>query len=172
LKNFGFVDETTVVAAGINGKMSEFNASLGLLQLKKMPQVLAARQAVDKAYRHLVRDIRGVVIPVWPESATVNWSYFPIRITPDYPVSRDDLYAQLKCRGIHGRRYFYPLISEFPMYRNSPSAQQGNLPQACQASREVICLPQHTGLSYEDIERIVGAIGEIACENTPLLKAA
>lgn len=158
LKNFGFVDEVTVVAAGINGKMSEFNAALGLLQLQHMPEVLAQRQRVDRLYRTHLAGLQDIELPLWPAGTEVNWSYFPIRVKPSFSMNRDQLYMVLKENGILGRRYFYPLISEFPMYRGLPSAQASLLPHATQASREVICLPQHPGLSDADIEQICDCI--------------
>jgi len=171
LKNFGFVDEVTVVAAGINGKMSEFNAALGLLQLKHMPVVLQRRQQIDALYREHLNSIPGIVLPEWPANDQVNWSYFPIRVKADFPVVRDVLYESLKERGIYSRRYFYPLISEFPLYRGEPSSQAHVLPNATTASREVICLPQHPGLSDQDVQHICHCIYEISQEakrNFPL----
>ena len=158
LKNFGFVDEVTVVATGINGKMSEFNAALGLLQLRQIDELLAKRHSIDTIYRERLSGIQGIALPEWPEEADVNWSYFPIRIGTEFPLSRDALYLQLKAAGILARRYFHPLISEFPMYRGLPSAQVNSLPNAHKASREVICLPQHPGLSTADIDHVCMSI--------------
>lgn len=161
LKNFGFVDEVTVVAAGINGKMSEFNAALGLLQMRHMPQVLARREAVDRQYRQQLAGVDGIELPQWPQEADMNWSYFPIRVKPGFPTDRDTLYQALKAQGITARRYFYPLISEFPMYRGLASAQPGLLPHATQAAREVICLPMHPNLSAGDIQRVCDCILQV-----------
>jgi dTDP-4-amino-4,6-dideoxygalactose transaminase len=171
LKNFGFVDEVTVVAAGINGKMSEFNAALGLLQLKYMPTVLARRAQIDALYRERLAIVDGIEIKSLPEQDRVNWSYFPIRVKPHFGLSRDALYDLLKCQGVSGRRYFYPLISEFPMYRGLPSAQTGALPHATNASREVICLPQHPGLTDDDVHRVCNVI-EMAVPKTLVLPLA
>lgn len=172
LKNFGFVNEVTVVAAGINGKMSEFNAALGLLQLKHMPAVLERRAQIDALYRERLAAIDGIETPAWPAQDRVNWSYFPIRVKPGFALSRDALYETLKQQGIAGRRYFYPLISEFPMYRGLPSAQAALLPHATEASREVICLPQYPGLSDADVHRVCDVIALAASEATALPLAA
>lgn len=172
LKNFGFVNEVTVAAAGINGKMSEFNAALGLLQLKHMPQVLERRAQIDALYRERLSQIEGVEAPQWPRQDRVNWSYFPVRIKPGFSLGRDALYEELKRQGIAGRRYFYPLISEFPMYRGLPSAQAHLLPHATEASREVICLPQHPGLSDADIHRVCDTIEAAAVQAKMLPLAA
>jgi len=95
--------------------------------------------------------------PKW----TSNYSYFPILIEPNFPLSRDDLYNKLKKNGINSRRYFYPLISNFPMYRSLPSAQHSNLIFAAEASAKVICLPIYPDLEESVILKVVKIIGEI-----------
>ena len=161
LKNFGFANETTVIATGINGKMSEFNAALGLLQLKHIDRALERRRQIDRYYREQLRKIAGLV-PMTPEGDHLNQSYFPIMVTPDYPLSRDQLYEHLKRHNIHGRRYFYPLISDFPMYRHLPSAQGAQLPNARQLSDRVICLPIYPGLSDSQAQSIAHVLASPA----------
>lgn len=160
LKNFGFVDEVTVVAPGINGKMSEFNAALGLLQLRHIDAALARRADIDRLYREALRDVPGLRChpDIPPDGA--NRAYFPIMVEPEYPLSRDALYARLKDHGIHARRYFYPLISDFPMYRGLPSAQRDRLPNAARAADRVLCLPIYPDLSAEDQQRIIALLRE------------
>ncbi len=153
LKNFGFANETTVIATGINGKMSEFNAALGLLQLKHIDRAIAMRREIDGYYREQLRLIPGLT-PLIPQDDNFNQSYFPILVSDDYPLTRDELYAHLKNHQINGRRYFYPLISDFPMYRQFPSAQSELLPSARFLSDRVICLPLYPALSQEDTQRI------------------
>jgi dTDP-4-amino-4,6-dideoxygalactose transaminase len=158
LKNFGYVDETTVVAPGINGKMSEINAAFGLLQLKHIDGALARRKEIDTAYREQLAHVRGIHC-LNPEGAgDSNHSYFPVLVERDYPLSRDVLYQKLKDQGIFARRYFYPLISDFPMYRGMPSAQRDNLPVATDASSKVLCLPIYPALTAEDIGRVIALI--------------
>ncbi len=158
LKNFGFVDEVTVVAPGINGKMSEVNAAFGLLQLKHVDIVLRRRSEIDAQYRTGLADIGG--IHCLPQTATKvrNYSYFPIMIEADYPLSRDALYKKLKDHGVNGRRYFYPLISDFPMYRSLPSAARSNLPVASAAADRVLCLPIYPALTTDDVFRVIDII--------------
>lgn len=158
LKNFGFVDEVTVVAPGINGKMSEFNAALGMLQLKHIEQALEKRKTIDATYRDLLKNVNGVRCLVDSGEKVANYSYFPILIESDYPMSRDELYQRLKDQGIHARRYFYPLISEFPMYRGLHSAQRDNLPVASDVAQKVMCLPIYPSLSHEEQLRISAVI--------------
>jgi dTDP-4-amino-4,6-dideoxygalactose transaminase len=161
LKNFGFVDETTVVAPGINGKMSEFNAALGLLQLQHIDAALARRQRIDAAYREALGNIPGIRCPQEAGEQVTNYSYFPILVDADYPLSRDALYQKLKENDIHARRYFYPLISEFPMYRGLPSAKPGNLPVASVAAQQVLCLPIYPALESENLARVASVISKV-----------
>lgn len=158
LKNFGFVDEVTVIAPGINGKMSEINAAFGLLELKYVNEALASRRNIDLRYRELLTGIRGVRCASYPRGVDANYSYFPILIEDDYPLKRDELYARLKENGIHSRRYFYPLISDFPMYRGMSSADPHNLPVAKEVAARILCLPVYPALSEEDMLRIVSVI--------------
>lgn len=141
LKNFGFVDETTVVAPGINGKMSEINAAMGLLQLKYVDQVINDRSKIANAYRIGLCNVKGVVLPDVNSSKRNNYSYYPILINEDYALSRDDLFQFLKANEVFARRYFYPLISDFPMYSGLPSAKSSSLPVAKRTSSQVLCLP-------------------------------
>lgn len=166
LKNFGFVDEVTVVAPGINGKMSEFNAALGLLQLKGIDEALQKRKAIDARYREGLAAVKGIhFLPDAGEKAA-NYAYFPILVGPEYPLSREELYQRLRDNGIYARRYFYPLISDFPMYRGLPSAAHSNLPVASKAASEVICLPIYPDLAASDISQIIQIISS-ACEKQP-----
>ena len=158
LKNFGFVDEVTVVAPGINGKMSELNAAFGLLQLKGMSDVLQKRKAIDSYYRAGLAGVKGIDCLSDAGEQTANYSYFPILVRPDYPLSRDALYEKLRDNSIYARRYFYPLISDFPMYRAMPSAAPSNLPVAKKAANEVICLPIYPTLSSEEQDSILQTI--------------
>ncbi len=158
LKNFGFVDEVTVVAPGINGKMSEFNAALGLLQLKGIDEALQKRKAIDARYRKGLAGVKGIHCLLDVGEKAANYAYFPILVRPEYPLNREELYQKLRDNGIYARRYFYPLISDFPMYRGLPSAAQSNLPVAKKASDQVICLPIYPALDAEDQAKIISII--------------
>lgn len=161
LKNFGFVDEVTVVAPGINAKMSEINAAFGLLQLEYMPEVLRRRAAVDVFYRQSLKNVKGIHCLPKGQQTVANYSYFPILVQPEYSLSRDDLYLKLKGQGIYARRYFYPLISDFSMYRGLPSAARYSLPIAAKASEQVLCLPIYPDLSYSGQQKIIDFINEV-----------
>lgn len=156
LKNFGFVDEVTVVAPGINGKMSEINAAFGLLQLNHVDHALARRQEIDSTYRNSLVDTKGIRCIDRTEESTANYSYFPIIIEDTYPLSRDELYQTLRNNNIYARRYFYPLISDFPMYRGLASA--AHLPVAQEISNRVLCLPIYPALLPEEHNKITNII--------------
>jgi dTDP-4-amino-4,6-dideoxygalactose transaminase len=158
LKNFGFVDEVTVVAPGINGKMSEINAAFGLLQLKGIDLALARRKEIDAMYRTMLKGIEGIDCLQGVKEDVANFAYFPILVKPGYPLSRNTLFQKLRDNNIYARRYFYPLITEFPMYRGLPSAMASNLTVAHSAAREIICLPIYPGLLAEQIKFIVEII--------------
>jgi dTDP-4-amino-4,6-dideoxygalactose transaminase len=154
LKNFGFVDELTVVAPGINGKMSEVNAAFGMLQLQSVDRAIARRKEIDEMYRTLLADVKGIRCLQDAGETVGNYSYFPVLVEDDYPLSRDGLYQKLKDVGIYARRYFYPLITDFPMYRGLPSAGRENLPVATQAAQRVLCLPIYPNLGNDDVKRV------------------
>lgn len=160
LKNFGIADEVTVVAAGINGKMNEVSAAFGLLQLQRVGSTIEKRGQVAAQYRRLLDGVAGLTCMGEPRYEA-NFGYFPILVDDGYPLGRDGLYQKLRDAGIHARRYFHPLISEFPMYSALPSAAAANLPHAGAAARRVLCLPIYPALTEQDVERIAGLIKSI-----------
>ena len=161
LKNFGFTSETSVVQVGINGKMSEFSAALGLLQLQYIDTAIEQRKDIDSAYRTALKDIVGIRCHSEPKSGKGNYSYFPIFVDDDYPLTRDQLYETLKDNGINGRRYFYPLITEFPMYRGVGFENTNDLPFAKDVANKVICLPIYPLLSSCDLILATKIIGSL-----------
>ena len=168
LKNFGFRGETNVVAPGINSKMDEMRAAYGLLNLRQVDAAIEARKKVAKQYVDALQDVKGIKIfqpmidsfsPLSGESEGANYSYFPIFVDESqYGISRDALYEKMKANNVLGRRYFYPLITDFDPYKNIPSANPANLPVANKIANQVICLPMHHELSEEDIMRVVECI--------------
>lgn len=157
LKNFGFADETTVMAPGINSKMNEMQAALGLLQLKKHHENIVNRKKIAQIYNEALSKKEGIrVLPVNEKAENFNYAYYPVFIDEKkFGKSRDALYEQLKKENIYARRYFYPLISQFPAYRGLASAKPGNLPVAESMSEKVLCLPVYANLDAGDVERIV-----------------
>jgi dTDP-4-amino-4,6-dideoxygalactose transaminase len=158
MKNFGIVDQTTVVATGTNGKMNEVQAAFGLLQLRHLAMALERRLAIDAAYRMALADIPGIRC-LEPRAGQVsNGSYFPVLIDEMHPHTRDEVFARLAAAGINGRRYFYPLISTFPMYAKLPSAGPAQLPVATRAAEQVLCLPIYADLPPGTVERVAAVL--------------
>ena len=159
LKNFGIHDEVTVVGPGINSKMDEMRSAYGLLNLRQVDAAIAARQQVAIKYREALRDVEGITFFDDMPGVKHNYSYFPIFIDEKaFGMSRDALYAKMRAANVLGRRYFYPLISEFSTYRGLESANPTNLPNAHKMADSVLCLPMHHALSEEDIQRTIDLI--------------
>ncbi len=155
LKNFGFAGETEVVAPGINAKMNEIQAAYGLLQLKTIDKNIEARKLIDNSYREKLGNIRGIHFLSENKSLDYNYAYFPVFINEEeFGISRDEVYTELNEQGIHGRRYFYPLISQFPTYRGLDSASSEKLFVAEKMAKEVLCLPIYPELDLEVINTI------------------
>ena len=159
LKNFGFANEVTVVAPGINSKMDEVRSAYGLLNLKQVDKAIEARHHVAVMYRDALRDVEGITFFDDMSGVKHNYSYFPIFIDSEkYGMTRDELYFKMKEKNVLGRRYFYPLISTFSTYRGLESARPDNLPNAHKMADSVLCLPMHHALSNGDVERILDTI--------------
>ena len=156
LKNFGFAGETEVIAPGINSKMDEVRAAYGILNLRQVDAAIEARHQVAIKYRAALHKVDGITFMDEECGVQHNYSYFPIFVDAEkYGLTRDELYFKMKAANVLGRRYFYPLISEFSTYRGLPSATKENLPNAHKMADSVICLPMHHSLSDEDIIRIL-----------------
>lgn len=159
LKNFGIANEVTVVGPGINSKMDEMRSAYGLLNLKQVDAAIEARHQVAIKYREALRDVEGITFFDDMPGVKHNYSYFPIFVDAvKYGMTRDELYFKMKSANVLGRRYFYPLISEFSTYRGLESAAPDNLPNAHKMADSVICLPMHHLLSEEDIQRVLECI--------------
>lgn len=160
LKNFGYNGEVTVVAPGINAKMNELQAAFGLLQLKHVDKAINRRREIDALYRHELSSVKRISCPALPVDTIYNYAYFPILVEKAYSLLRDELNDKLRQNGIFPRRYFYPLISDFPTYRGLSSASKSNLPIARNVADQVLCLPIYPDLDNKTIERIVSIIRE------------
>lgn len=159
LKNFGFAGETEVVAPGINSKMDEMRAAYGLLNLRQVDAAIEFRHQVAIKYREGLRDVDGISFMEDMPGVKHNYSYFPIFVDAEkYGMTRDELYFKMKDAKVLGRRYFYPLISEFATYCGLPSSSRENLPNAHKMADSVICLPMHHELGDEEIKRILELI--------------
>jgi len=165
LKNFGFANETTVIAPGINAKMNELQSAFGLLQLNYVKSDIKKRQEIVTFYINELANVSGVKCMDYMNNITHNYSYFPILIDESkYGISRDDLYEKLKKENIYVRRYFYPLISQFPTYRGLDSATKGKLPVAEKIALQILCLPMYSDLSLIDCKRVIDIIKKYSRE--------
>jgi dTDP-4-amino-4,6-dideoxygalactose transaminase len=158
LRDFGYADDTIVESIGLNAKMNEFSAALGLVQLKHFDEAVRSRTRVDAYYRELLRDVKGIRCLDFSASHRHNYYNFPIVVGEDYPLTRETLCDRLNAEHIFPRKYFCPLISEQPVYRELPSAAPANLPVATTMGARILCLPQYPGLSRHQQERIVSLI--------------
>lgn len=162
LKNFGFAGETTVIAPGINAKMNEIQAAYGLLQLKSIDQIIEKRKRISDLYRVHLKDIRGISFLNPAEGVDYNFAYFPILIdSSQFGPSRDMVYDELKKHDIFPRRYFYPLISQFPTYKGLASASPDNLPVAEEITKKILCLPIYPDLEEKSVLNICAIINTL-----------
>ncbi|MBO4530136.1 MAG: DegT/DnrJ/EryC1/StrS family aminotransferase [Paludibacteraceae bacterium] len=159
LKNFGFHGETEVIAPGINSKMDEIRSAYGILNLRQVDAAIEARHQVAIKYRNALREVDGITFFDDMPGVRHNYSYFPIFIDSEkYGMSRDELYFKMKESNVLGRRYFYPLISEFSTYKGLPSAGRENLPNAHKMADSVICLPMYHSLTDMDVQKVISIL--------------
>lgn len=159
LKNFGYRDETVVEELGINAKMNELISAYGIIQLKYIDQYIFKRKLISKTYREHLKGIPGLRFLNDFDGVQYNYSYFPILIDEKtFGMNRDDLYFRLQHDNIFGRRYFFPLISDFPMYNFLPSAAHNKIPIASRIAEQVICLPIYPDLDLDSVKSIAELI--------------
>ncbi len=154
LKNFGFAGETEVVALGINSKLDEIRAAYGLLNLKQVDEAISERKLIAGIYEEGLGGTKGITTPKFNNtSVRYNYSYYPILVdSSKYGMTRDELYFKLRDHNIFGRRYFYPLINELPLYKSLVGNR--NFPVAERVANRVICLPIYPGLAKHDVSSI------------------
>ena len=163
LKNFGIAGEEAVLSPGINGKMSELSAVLGLLNLDGIDAEIEGRRRVRALYRKRLGAVAGITLLPDPPGVRTNGAYFPIRIEADtFGRTRDEVFDALRACNIVTRKYFFPLCSSFDFYRDLPSARPENLPHATRAANEVLCLPIHGSLSDEHAAHVCDALEALA----------
>ena len=158
-KNFGIHDEETVAYVGGNAKMSEFQAAMGICNLRHLKEEILKRKKVVEYYLSRLSDIKGLKVPTPQPYVDSNYSYFPV-VFEDYAQSREDIFNKLKDNGIMARKYFYPLTNCFECYRNYPTADVKKTPVAEYISSRVLTLPLYSDLSLEDAKRICDIIVE------------
>lgn len=158
LTNYGIVDENTIATVGLNAKMSEIHAAMGIAQLPYVDAAIVARRKVDERYRELLDGLPGIEPVKWPNGQNRNYYAFPILVGEEFGCTRDELHQQMKLAGINARRYFYPLISDLPMYRDHAARGNDPLDVAKRIGRSVLCLPMYPDLSDADLQRVAQVI--------------
>ena len=154
LKNFGFENETEVVMPGTNAKMSEFQALMGILLLAHMEEMIEKRRNLTLLYRHRLAGIPGICLPALPAPGVrYNYAYMPIEVDEEaFGMSRDDLYQKLHEYNVIARRYFYPIVPDFPCYRHI--FRDADLGVARRVASRILVLPLYTELRIDEVERI------------------
>ncbi len=152
LKNFGIRGEEVVVSVGANAKMNEFSAIMGLLNLKYIDKAIMDRKRVYDIYKDRISKVNGIELYQEADSLQRNYGYFPIKVTDNYPMNRDDLHDRFAKNGIHVRKYFFPITVDQACFKNKYKKE--DLPIARKLSTQTIVLPIYEGLSSDDGDRI------------------
>jgi dTDP-4-amino-4,6-dideoxygalactose transaminase len=159
LKNFGIKNEEEVLLPGINGKMGELQAAMGLNVLPLVREEQRKRSDIRKKYTELLENIQGITVIKVPENTSSSEQYFCIRVNEvKFGENRNNVYAYLKENNIMARKYFYPLVSDYPCYNSLTSARSKYLPEANKAAVEVLCLPFYGELLESEINKIIQTV--------------
>ncbi|MHB8155402.1 MAG: DegT/DnrJ/EryC1/StrS family aminotransferase [Candidatus Omnitrophota bacterium] len=166
LRNFGIKSEEEIVVPGINAKMNEIQAAIGLIQLKAVDREIKKRKRLIEFYKEGLKNVPGIILPRYLDNVKYNYQSFVVRINgQEYGTSRDCLYGLLRQMNIVARKYFYPLCSHYSCYKSLPSANPVNLPVAEKISKEVLSLPLYGELTKEEVNLICNILKDIHHEN-------
>ena len=158
LRNFGIQSEEIVEDVGINGKMNEFQAAMGLENLKIYKQEQEKRAEIKAFYDEHLSKIKGIRIPKMPENVTNSYQYYPIVIEDNYPITRNELYDRFKAQNILTRKYFYPACNDYDCYKNDLAVKLADLTVVNDLKHRVLCLPFYGSLEEETLEFICNFI--------------
>ncbi len=161
LKNFGFKNEVEVVMPGTNAKMNEMQALMGIQVLKYLQEIIQKRAKITDIYRTMLKEVPGIrLVPPLSSDVRYNYAYMPIEVNEqEFGMSRNALYDRLKEWNVHTRRYFYPLICDFPCYRSIPV--NGSLPVARRVADRILTLPIYDSLELSAVEAICEIIASL-----------
>lgn len=155
LRNFGIKNEEEVVSIGINGKLSELQAAMGLLNLPLVESEKTLRAQLREKYCEFLAPLRGINLQPVQSGISQSEQYFRVCIDQHlFGRSRDDIYLGLKKREIFARKYFHPICTDFESYRNYPIHSVRDVPYVEAIKSQVLCLPFHSGVGDDDIEDI------------------
>lgn len=162
LRNFGIVNSEEVALSGLNAKLNEIQAGVGIEVLKVVEEERSKRHAIKRAYEKNLADIEGIRVLTTLEDKSSSYQYFVIEIDEAiFGQSRDTVHQELQKYNVFARKYFYPLCSDFEWYGELPSARPENLPNAQKAVQQVLALPYYGDLPIESVEAICGIIREL-----------
>jgi dTDP-4-amino-4,6-dideoxygalactose transaminase len=156
-KNFGLHGQEECLYAGSNGKMSEFQAAMGLCNLRHLDGEIQKRRAAVERYRARLAGVPGIRLCAEQPGVTSNYAYFPV-VFDGYRADRDQVFAHLQTQGITARKYFYPLTNDFACYAPLSTAGSHKTPVAAYIARRVLTLPLYADLTLADVDRICDAI--------------
>ncbi len=173
LRNFGIVGEEEVQGVGLNGKLSELHAAVGLEVLDHVDQEIAERGALDARYREMLSGLEGLRFQKIADGTEPNYAYFTVHIDEaSFGLSRDEVHEALRAENIVSRKYFFPLCSANDSYRQLPSAQPARLPHAHRVANGVLCLPLYGDLPADDVEKICECLRDIRASAADIRRRA
>ena len=158
LRNFGITTNGDVISLGTNAKMNEMQAAMGLVLLRHLQTIKSLRKKWHDLYNEQLKDIPGIRLMTFPSGLDYNYAYFPILVNRDFPISRDQLYDRFTQANIFPRKYFYPLITDFSLYKGYKIISKHKIPNARRVADSVICLPLYPDLTESDVSRICDVI--------------
>ncbi|MCI8485315.1 MAG: DegT/DnrJ/EryC1/StrS family aminotransferase [Lachnospiraceae bacterium] len=157
MKNFGIHGPEEVAYIGGNAKMNEFQAAMGLCNMRYLDEEISKRKKASEYYKKRLSGTAGIKLSKIPEEVESNYAYFPV-VFEDYKYTRNEILNKLKEHGIGARKYFFPLTNSFECYRNYPTAGTEKTPVAQHIALRVLTLPLYADLSFEDIDKICNII--------------
>ena len=157
LKNFGFRGPEEVAYIGGNAKMNEFQAAMGICNLRHLEGEIAKRKRVIEHYRKRLDGVKGIRLCPPQKDVEPNYAYFPV-VFDGYKYTRNEIFEKLQEQGITARKYFYPLTNSFECYRHYPTAGVEKTPVAQRLALRVLTLPLYADLPLEDVDRICDII--------------
>lgn len=156
-KNFGIHNAEEVAYVGGNAKMNEFQAAMGICNLRHIDEEIAKRRKAVERYRERLSGVEGIKLSVIQENVESNYAYFPV-VFDGYKYTRNEICTMLEKQGITARKYFYPLTNSFECYRNYPTAGVEKTPVAQHIALRVLTLPLYPDLCVDDVDRICDII--------------
>ena len=158
LRNFGYEAGVDIVTLGTNGKMNEVQAAMGLALIPYLEEIISKRKHWFNFYVEQLSEIQGIKLMITPPDLDYNYSYFPILVKSGFPLTRDELFICFQEENIFPRKYFYPLITDFSLYKGYKILSKHKIPNARKIADSVICLPLYPDLNEDDVSRVCEVI--------------